>query len=590
MKDRCEAIRNRIPEIISGTLTAQENAEVRHHIEECPTCRNDYRGLKADDKLLRDFAEETKVKVDTLEKNVINTMTHHPWPGRISFHQRWRAIATSSISKLVAAIIIIGMLLTITHFIASVGGSASALARTLEKMKQSAWVYSVCEMDSPRGKSVWQTWKSFEPHIHITKRQDGTIRYTDYSKKVEYQYNPNSNVVTVSFRTGHYLLPDPNGPFETISRVIQSAKDGNAKMTRQMTSVDGAEAEVIRIVYDNDAQKDSIVMVRDVERNMLTRMETTGTSEVKGKTYTSVTTFDYPEDGPKDIYALGVSKEAKVVDLRPEGPAMALIELIQNKFEEGYGDHLAVVLTSWVEEDGSLDPSSVSVFRRKGDLRRSDQYHAYNFQNRSPRPGTLHEAIKDMWPDMTMSDVLKLLDDRALYRQMLFDGKQTITQHNDRLHGDWKSHVTPMNTFKISNEDSLAGLVWTCPYRLITSGPSQMKQEVRLLAEDPNHPGLVGFQFLKFAQTDEYWFDPDKDYILIEFTSRRAGSRPLSKILITQTNKTTDGRWYPSVIRTEDVSRDAEGRTRTQRCEKRILLDTNPAFEQDVFDASRLQK
>jgi hypothetical protein len=590
MKSHCEKIRDRIPEIVSGNLRAEESAEVRRHIDECQTCSKYYQALMADDTLLRDFAEEKQIRVDKLERNVINTMTQRPWRRWIGSPQKWRTIATSSISKLVAAVIIVGTLLMVNYFVGSVDGSATVLARILEKMKQSAWVYSVCEMDSPRGKSVWQTWKSFEPHIHITKRQDGTIKYTDYSKKVEYQYNPNSNVVTVRFRTGHYLLPDPNGPFETISRVIQSAKDGNAKMTRQMTSVDGAEAEVIRIVYNNDPQKDSIVMIRDVERNVLTRMEAKGTSEVKGKTYASVTTFDYPEDGPKDIYALGVPKEANIVDLRPEGPAMALIELIQNKFKKGYGDHLAVVLTSWVEEDGSLDPSSVSVFRRKGDLRRSDQYHAYNFQNRSPRPGTLYEEIKDVWPDVTMPQILKLLDDRALYRQMLFDGEQTITQHNDRLDGDWKSHVAPMNTFKISNEDSLAGLVWTCPYRLITSGPSHMKQEVRFLAEDPNHPGLVGFQFLKYAQTDAYWFDPNKDYILVEFASRRAGSRPLLKIVVTQTNKTTDGRWYPSVIRTEDVSRDAEGRMRTKRCEKRILLDTSPAFEQDVFDASRLQK
>ena len=117
-----------------------------------------------------------------------------------------------------------------------------------------------------------------------------------------------------------------------------------------------------------------------------------------------------------------------------------------------------------------------------------------------------------------------------------------------------------------------------------------MKLDIRLLAEDPNHPGLVGFQLLKFAQTEEYWFDPDKDYIRIEYTRRQSGSRPLLKTVVTRTDRTPEGRWYPKIIRTDDVFLDAEGHQRILRVEKRILLDTNPTFEPNIFDAGSLEE
>ena len=303
-------------------------------------------------------------------------------------------------------------------------------------------------------------------------------------------------------------------------------------------------------------------------------------------------TFDYPEKGPEDIYALGVPKEAKIVDLRPEGSAMTLVELVQRKFEEGFGDHIAVVLTSWVEDDGSLEPSSISVFRRKGDLRRTDEYHAYNFQIPNqypfPRPVTLYEKIKDLWLDVTMPQVLKLLDDRAICRQMLFDGRQTIIQNNDNNEREWKRDVMRANRFLINAEDSLAGLAWACPYRQITSGSSHMKQDIHLLAEDPNHPGLVGFQLLKFAQTDEYWFDPKKDYILIEYISRQHGHRPLLRTIVTQTGRSPDGKWYPKVIRTKSIYLNSEGTRESKNGEKRVLLNTNPSFREGTFDADNL--
>jgi hypothetical protein len=452
-------------------------------------------------------------------------------------------------------------------------------------MKQSKWVYSVTETNSEKGRTVWHAWRSSDPHVNIRKSEDGTAVYTAYNQNVNHKYNPNSNVITASFVRDDYLLSRQEGPFTSVEGIIESARKGSAKIARETTSIDGVRVEVIRIVYVNDPQNESVVLTRDIEMDLLVKMERKGIRRGREGRFTSVTTFEYPEQGPEDIYALGVPRDARTVDTRPEGPAVALVELVQGRFERGFGDHIAVVLHSRVGEDDSLEPGSIAVMRQKGDLKRIDRYRAYDFQNREPRPGTLYEKIRDTWPNLTIPQTLELEDSEALERQMLFDGKQTITRHRD-IEGTWRDRIDGRaDYFKVRKEDSLAGLTWTVPFNQITSGSSHMKVDIQSLSEDPNHPGLVGFKFLGFAQTDECWFDPDKDHILLERVERQEGSRPVTRTIVTETGRTPDGKWYPKVIRLNSKSLTPQGSPQSESWEKRIMLDTNPSFSRGVFEA-----
>jgi len=589
MDDICEKIREQIPELIGAGLSAEKAAELEQHRSQCPTCNEYFEALQTDDKLLCEFAEAMQPRIARLERNTANALNRMPLRKSDTFIRTWPRIVKNPIAKLaVAAVVLVAILLLIHNLIGSIDGSTFALAKTLERMRQSAWVHSVTETHSERGKTIWHAWRSSDPHVNIRKSQEGTVLYTAYSQNVRNEYNPNSNAITVSFASNDHLLPRPEGPFESIARIVESARQRDGKITRQLTNIDGIRVEAIRIVYSNDPQTESVVLVRDIKTDLLTKMERKGIWRGRNGRFTSMTTFEYPEHGPKDIYTLGVPRDAKIVDIRPEGPAMALVELIDGRFKRGFGDHIAVVLHSWVEEDGSLEPGSIAVMRQKGDLKRVDRYHAYNFQNREPRPGTLYEDMRDTWPNLTIPQMLELEDSEALERQILFDGKQTITRHRD-FDGVWKDRrADRIDYFKTRMEDSLAGLTWTVPYGQITSGSSHMKVDIQLLSKDPNHPGLVGFKFLKFAQSDEYWFDPDKDHILIEHIDRQKGSRPLSKTVVAETDRTPDGKWYPKLIRFNSTSLSSQGLLRSQSWEKRVLLDTNPSFTEGMFDASSL--
>jgi hypothetical protein len=584
MENTCHNIQEQIPDLITGTLPDEKTAELKHHISQCPDCRECLELLQADDKLLREFAEAMQPIIRRIEQKVIKTQEEVISKQQFNPSPLFGIITKGRLIKLtVASIIFICVLELSNYFNKSFDGSTLVLAKALEKMTQSSWVYSTIETRYEQRKEIRHMWKSFDPHIDIVQEHDGTIKYADYSKKVVYEYNPNSKTITKSFHTDNYMLPGPKTPFEILSRMIESVHNTKGKLTKEKTIINGIESELIRIVYKDNPHAESTLIVRDVKKNLLTRIEIKAIQPRTGEKFAIVETFEYPENGPYDIYAAGAPRDAKVFDIRPEGHANALVELIQNKFEQGFGDHIAVVLTSWIEGDSVMVPSSVDVFRQKDNLKRVDRYHAYNFQNRNPSPGTLYEQIKDVWPILTIPQVLKLEKDNALEYRALFDGTQTVTL-NERTSGIMKRQEHRIDIFKIRTEDSLPGLTWTIPYKQIMNGSSQIKRIIQLLSEDPNHPDLVGFSFVKFAETEDYWFDPNKDHILIEHVSMQQGSRPLLRTIVTKTGRTPDGKWYPKVINTKFVYLNSQGETKIQRSEKHILLDTNPSFREGIFD------
>ena len=584
MENTCQNIQEQIPDFITGTLPDGKTAELQYHINQCPDCGEYLKSLQADDKLLREFAKAMQPIVNRIENNVINSLDGYVSKKPVKPVPLFGIITKVRLVKFTtAAIIFICAVQLLNSFNDSFVGSTVVLAKAIEKMTKSSWVYSTIETHSEQGKKIRHIWKSFDAHIDIIKEHDGKIKYADYSKKVVYEYNPNSKTITKSFHTDNYILPGPKTPFEMLLQIIGSVNNRKGKLTSEKMRINGIEAELIRIVYKDNPNAESTLIFRDVQKNLLTKIEVQAIQPRTGEKFTILETFEYPEHGPDDIYAVGAPRDAKIMDIRPEGPANTLVELIQNKFEEGFGDHIAVVLTSWIEGDDVMVPSAVDAFRQKGNLKRVDRYHAYNFQNRSPSPGTLYEDIKDAWPNLTIPLVLKLETDDALEYRALFDGTQTVTVH-ESTNGIMQKQNNPVDIFKIRTEDSLAGLTWTIPHRQIMGGSSQIKKDIQLLSEDPNHPGLVGFRFVKFAETDDYWFDPNKDHILIEYVRRQQG-RPFFRTIVTQTGRTHDGKWYPKVIKTKFIYLNSQGETQIQRSEKRVLLDTNPSFREGIFDA-----
>jgi hypothetical protein len=343
--------------------------------------------------------------------------------------------------------------------------------------------------------------------------------------------------------------------------------------------------ERIRLSFPGDPYPRWAELIRDVEENLLVRMEQ-GDGEEEDESRISVT-FDYPEVGPPDIYALGVPADATVFDIRPEGPALELVHKIQERFERGIGDHLAVVLESEIGEQGTVSPRMISILRQKGGLKRADHYRASDYGEGPRRSGTLYPRIRADWPDLTIPQVLALETDDALEWRMFFDGRRTVRYSRD-LGGLARQEIPMIDEFMILDRSpfvhAITNLIWPDLYLMIQDGSSHVKREIRLLGDDPNRPGLIGLQFVRFAETEEVWFDPNRGDVLRErirvqqhVTTRRESVKELGQ--------TASGLWYPRVIEVEWTSPGPVGeRERSLRRERRVLFQDNPSIDEAVFN------
>ena len=129
--------------------------------------------------------------------------------------------------------------------------------------------------------------------------------------------------------------------------------------------------------------------------------------------------------------------------------------------------------------------------------------------------------------------------------------------------------------------------------------------KLEVLPVDPNHPGLVGFRIVTRprdssghlpgtttkTRVQSYWFDPAKDYLLIEKSSRSEQDEGVSQsvTMATEIGQTPAGKWYPTKIRIASSYPGRDGQIHHNTREQRILLDTSPVFEPGTFDGAALR-
>ncbi|MHC4571549.1 MAG: hypothetical protein ACYS0C_05685 [Planctomycetota bacterium] len=506
----------------------------------------------------------------------------------------------SRITKIAAAVvIIIAVLVGIKQFGGSIDGAGVALGDTIRTMKKMPWVHVMAEVDTTEHKGPMDSWVSFQPYIMVLKRPDGTILYADLSEEVKYDYDLLNNTITISAVPDLSNTMGPKSHFDLLEHMIENLEANDAEISREESVLDGKAVEIIHSVSDIQ----DVRMVRDKERNLLISAESQ--KFVNGPEQGAVVIkFEYPQQGPADIYAVGVPRDAKVVDNRPKGSLKDLTKEIQRRFDKGFGDYIAVVLESSGSREEPNNPSypnMVLVMRRSGQLWRLDRYLAIDTSlHKNDRRKSLYEAIKDIWANPTIKQILESEDEEALVGQVLFDGRYSIscTQIGGKIHKNkWRGDSSKFST------EVLPAIVWTNPF-MLTMGNENEEKIIESLEMDPNHAQLIGLRVRTTAKdkkkdynqpwegTDDYWFDPARDYILMEhIRQKEAGHEsrsPFSRSVVTAAAQTFDGRWYPKVIRTESIRFSRNGEKQRRIREKRILLDTKPTFKRGIFDESSL--
>lgn len=504
-----------------------------------------------------------------------------------------RHIMTSTTGKLAAAGIVLTLVVTgLVHW--GDHSAGVALGDVLESMQHVPWIHVTATVEAPGNSGVMQQWDNYDHSITIMKDADGVITYRDYQAQTMYVYQPKTNTVTISRTTDRFNLPSPAASVEAL--IAEQEAEG-AKVHYENTVHEGIA--VRKILVENEQQ--DVTLFCDRSSGLPLTMETVAVLPGMSTPATASAVFDYPTEGPGDIFALGVPADAEIVDNRPTGDAADLIEQVQSHFDAGFADHLAVMLESHVEANGVLEPGNIVVMWQQLPRKRMSHYRAFHYTGSKSDWPTLYPLVKDRWPDLTIADVLTLVSDDVAETQWIFDGTTSTNRSNFSNRPQTQTIETDM--FDHGTLDSLAGLSWPNPSSLQMAGADTQKR-LEALPPDAEHLGLAGFQITTTptdpegrlpgtttkAQVVSYWFDPAKDYLLIERASRIERNEGVSEYLqITmETAQMPDGRWYPTLIESSSSYPHPDGHIVHSATRKQIMVDASPVFDESTFDGAAL--
>jgi len=240
----------------------------------------------------------------------------------------WRTIMKSPISKLAAAAVIIIAVLVGIH---QLGNSIEtvALADVIEAMHNTEWVHCHIVVDvtgvdeeiakKTRGKG-WEGWESVNPLRTIEKHNNGKIYFTEENKGKTSRYDPETNTITiVEYENPSTSQQDYAGIGDMYIKQISEVEKQGGKVNYEEGIYEGYPVRIISIDFNSGGPSGGLRTKMSIIVELETHLPKKFTAQqwLKGQYGGLISgTFDYPDDGPGDIYTLGVPRTAKIIDTR----------------------------------------------------------------------------------------------------------------------------------------------------------------------------------------------------------------------------------------------------------------------------------
>ncbi len=302
-----------------GELSQRQEAEIKTHLNECPQCSNELKRLEA---LLKCTGRINELSADTqmcesakqtIFSKLENEEIKHATGPDIGPESKWRKIMKSPITKLAAAaVIVITAFIVINQFGGPIDVATTAFAEITENMKKMPWMHGVVETTGEK----LEVWFSFEQRIMASKRVPGEIIYQDSLKQTIQTYEPDSNTITISYSKTDALAGIGSSVLDFPKNILKHFDDTEDNIVQEAGKYRGKDAKKYKMSGILGGMDMRIEMIIDAEKDVLLfinqkAFEETGKLKIEANAY-----FDYPENGPNNIYEIGVPTSAKII--RPE--------------------------------------------------------------------------------------------------------------------------------------------------------------------------------------------------------------------------------------------------------------------------------
>jgi hypothetical protein len=657
MRRTCAQIEGRLAEFVYGGLNQPARAAVAKHLADCPPCRDRVRAMGDERALLRQFVAGLDAGMEERCDKVRQRLQVEPCVERPGEPGLWRRIVRGRMTRLAAAAVLLAGLVLLMHLgEGSLDLSNTALARVATAMNNVPWVHLHTTLLMEGKTRHYESWLSNPLQISAGNDENGRITWSELANRRQAVYHPARNTVVISYAsqtpTGNVI--HPSAPIDAFRK---QHGIGDTAVTCEPGQHDGIDVDIYQATHYSgpDAQRylrSRYKLVTDRKRHLILVSEQYDYGPDGTLFHSDTTTWDYPQDGPKSLYDIGVPKSAKVLDFSPSPELLKVLDQYEAKRDSFPARYIAVVQHSRYDFAARSDKvDGMDVFYSHGALKRAD---SLRFQP------VAREAFAAAWGD-SFETLMNGWDRRG--NGSLVMERQSVSLYdegcsystNTRQEGSWRplqKRYAPAGKdrqlWKFFGQSTVYGDVLAelgYPLRLLGryySEPTKIsilqddyaKDNACICAEllydgeinrdpsgnritvvlpkrslfylDPNRDYFCRREEVRYDvnapwPVDPNWRDgisPDdlqSSYVIFDTMGQQADivhgiKRAVVVRDVPEYDRTDSGRWYPKKIMMHGQAELYDGTAVERQSMITIHLNAHPTFPDGTFDPSRLPK
>jgi len=523
-----------------------------------------------------------------------------------------RIIMKRSITKLAAAaVIIIAVIIGINQFSGSIDGVSVAFGQIKQAVEKVPWVHSVNKNSNLSDEG----WLSFIQQIEINKKANGKITYEDYGNKIKYVYSPEIETITLSDISQKKFALGTTDLFSFIEAYLDKEQARGAKLTRKNGLYNEVPVKILEITRSENNWTEEIKIFINTENNLPLAVEVKSGDRDRESGYEGNITFDYPENGPQDIYALDVPRSAKIIDLLPEPDALEVLRTYQEYRNDAPSKYASVVIFD-TEESVRVEKNVfglATIIYRDGQRQYGQEYKIFGTSDEyADELGDTFESAMN-WCKQSNLTKLNVIDlfTGVYHYQTKYNADDN--KWNLQPREDWADHLG--NYLEVLRQKG-----WP---DIIPKAKNSPPHEIRIIENNyAKKYGLICIELLRQGANyagrikamppirELYYLNPQKDYICQRHEHYRRRNahwqkdkswldgidpnniRPdtTSTTQVTEYSQTDSGKWYPKAITRTIVGVRKDGTPGVFTIIETIYLETAPEFPVGIFEPENLPK
>jgi hypothetical protein len=398
------------------------------------------------------------------------------------------------------------------------------------------------------------------------------VFWSDFLKRQRKVYDPEDNTLTISYEYESDEFDEQDEPpWNYLGLIIAPELLEGATVTRRSEVVEGRETEVYEIGRSEDEGTVCFTVRTDPRRHLPITITVKAVSSDGRVAEFMEFRCDYPQQGPTDVYELGVPQDARVIHELPRPGAEELLEICR-KYRSNFTSYAIIVIL----ESRHSGLNGIEVNYVSGDTFKAGRYfktigYFYAFEGKSEN--RLNAKMAEGFDSLL--EWIRGENETMLMSVHLWDGSYGhLVRRNEE-----PSYRKSRN---IGNRRDIYGYAW--PYA----------QPAGKIIEDEY--SLENNYICLRAHGSRFYFDPEHDYVCVrrEYLADYGDMSERHGLIrqVTELDRTEEGWWYPRKMALIRVNKDTEGEeiSREVTCVDNIYVKIVSKFPAGIFNAKNLPR